>query len=359
MGTIVIHAGRPKTGSTAIQRWLADVDRGGLLEGVTVAAPVRVEPTRRSHGWAFDHVDSPNLNASQIVYGYLGFDRPEGMVRDLVEDLAGLADRHGCVVVSGEALARLVEVPDPALFGALRDVASPHRVRILYYVRPQADAIEAEWGEALLDIDQPASFVRRRSANLFYHRTLQAGQHWGSNVEFVVRPYHLALLERADVVCDFARHGLGATVAPERRFAGINPGLPLTLVNAARRVLSEEGPASVSLDAKGRLRDHTARRWSPQVETAAEEGRQLLRRWADATFHADNDLLLAELEWNVDGFVTQDGSVAAGPTTTVEVDTLNDLWTPELDERTRAELARALGLRRPRRLLGWTRRAPR
>lgn len=345
MGEVVIHAGRPKTGSTSLQAWLAS--RAEWLRaqhGIQVLV-ARALPFARGHeGLALSSPRLPRLEAGRLAK----LDNAHRRERDAFEaslfaQLEARARRAPLTVVSSEALATRLHRPSAAFVSRLVELAGSHRVRVAYYVRPQHTALEAAWRQWGFRSDQsPSRFLALRSPQLEYATTRDRMREQAPAVSFEVRPFRSDLLHAGNVIDDFAGHFLGlagegvlGTAVPH---AWRNRGLPLDVANALGGLppglLWTPGHGNRRLDAVRRL---VARLEAPDSETA-RRSRVVLQDYAHRRFEEGNRALIADLGWLTDAFVAPvAGDEADGA---LDVASLDELWSPSLARR---ELMGALG----------------
>jgi hypothetical protein len=127
-----VHVGTHKTGTTAIQRFLAANEAALAAAGTAYPRAGRVSPAYPGHH-----------NLAHELYGDARFDASLGTLRDVVAEVAG-AQR---VCLSSEDFEYLHA--RPALLVALRDAlaAAGLRPAIVVYVRAQADYLESLYAE--------------------------------------------------------------------------------------------------------------------------------------------------------------------------------------------------------------------
>ena len=352
MGTIVVHAGRPKSGSTSIQAFLAGHATALRAEGVDVVVPAPA--TAGGDRLVLAPVVTPDggaappalANGGSLHWRLQAADDPAPLLADLVDQLDRRARQHDVVVLSGEALSLAVAGGDPGLLGALDELARRHRVRLAYYVRPQHAELEAQWCQAWrmdLGAEQatPADFVRLRASWLHHDRTRDLVAELAPGVELVLRPLLPTVLADGDAVVDLAATFLGsagqrlvADAPPGRRW---NPSLPLDLVNALRVELPGRFRPSPEHDADAR-RLRRAGWWRDLPPSPdAVRSRAVLQRWCRAELEPGNQRCIAAEGWPVADLVPPVPSDAPGGADLAELD---ELWCPAPSPRT-AELAAA------------------
>lgn len=354
MGSIVVHAGRPKAGSTSIQAFLAANASELRRRGIDVVVPAPGTPG--SSRLELEPVESPTdgtvsparANAGSLHQRLRAASAPEGVLRDLIDALSARARVHDVVVVSGEALSLFVAGGHPGFLGALATLADRHPVHVAYYVRAQHDELEAQWCHAWrTDPDgpqsRPSALVRVRASWVHHDRTTDLVAELAPGVDLAIRPLVPEVLRGGDVVTDFATGLLGdagaevlAAAPPGRRW---NPTLPLELVNALRVELPGRFLPSPVTDAQvRRLRRRTWwRDLAPSPEAA--RGRLVLQRWCRAELEPGNQRLIAAHGWPVDHLVPPVPDDAAGGT---DLGALDELWCPRPSARTAGLAARVL-----------------
>lgn len=338
MGTVIIHAGRPKTGTTSLQGWLTR-NRGELARrGIQLLAPS--EPVGRA-----DHPDTllepliqgVSCNASRLALAYLGLGRPRELIDRLTTELDRHASRLGTVLVTGEGLAEIVAEPDRALFGALEALAARHDVRLAYYVRPQHTAIEAEWRESLFrDRSRPSEFVASRARALDYERTHTRIRELAPRVGLRVRPLRRDLLTGGEIVADFVREILEIADWEVGEHGTANEGLPLGLVNLVRRTMPHRHELQVSEKRAIRILRAEAVRWDEPAPDILERSRMLLLHYAHERYEPGNRVLVRQCAWPTEHFVP-----APDPTlnATGDLAELDELWCPTIGPRERSLVA--------------------
>lgn len=326
MGTILIHAGMPKTGSTAVQQFLRR--SRSLLEsrGITVAVATLTDegllPLR-----VHEH-ETGNVNSFGVVPLMLRFQQPATkplVMRALTEGLDRLADKWETVVLTSESLAQPFWQIDRDVLDHLEGLASRHPVRVAYYVRPQHTALEAAWRQwGFRSRVAPSAYIERRAKHLHYFETQTSVHLLAPGVDFVVRPHRRDLLEAGDVVIDFARYFLGLDAGLTSAFedTAANVGLPLEIINllqvAPDDMLGQGPHDNRRLNMIEKLFDGIETPLSEEVR----RGRRILQGWSHDRFEDSNMRLISRLEWPADSFVPATGEVVDS------LAPLDTLWHP-------------------------------
>lgn len=355
MGTVVIHAGMPKTGSTSIQGWLqnsaAELRRERDVR-ILVATPrerptpeVRVAPYR---------IGGRLHSAGVIRLARNAKDARSGLAEDLCAQIDAHAERHETVLITSESFAQMFWQVQEAFLRALDELARRHVVRVGYYVRPQHTALEAAWRQwGFRSSHPPARYIEKRSRQLHYIDTYEVTRRKAPRISFEPRPFRTDLLEGGDVVVDFARHFLGvdpaevtADVLTRARLSLVsrvrdllgavdygddssgrrNLGLPLEVVNAL-----SQAPRGVVGEAT-----NDNRRFEPlkklvaqssiEESDSARRSRAILHAYAFRKFEAGNRALIAALGWSTTSFISpvESSDVDEGQ----ELAQLEELWRP-------------------------------
>lgn len=311
MATILIHAGTPKAGSTAIQQFLARNRDRLALRGVTLAVATRPE-----HGIRPIRVGAyteGNIVSSQLVQPLLGeAETKRRVMKSLIRGLDRLARDASMIILTQEGLAQPIWRADPQFLGPLDRLAGKHAVRIAYYVRPQHTALEARWRQWGFRMGMsPAAFIESRAEQLRYLDTLESVRATAPGIDFVLRPFRRDLLDGGDVVVDFARHFLASCTESELTFSGspANVGLSLELINllshAPQGFFGPTVHDNRKFDrVKALLGDLQAK---PSTDT--ERGRRMLQSWCHQCFESSNKELLHQLGWPTESFVPPAGDV--------------------------------------------------
>lgn len=320
MGTIVIHAGGAKAGSSSVQYWLASNARRLRREHDIAVAVVRVaDPIRVAE---FKRRKPINSNA-------LGQARKRGAgvwAAALTRFFAGiqaLSARHRYLLVTSETIDQLLWRADERFLQGLEELATRHRVVLSYYVRPQHTALEASWRQwGFRSESAPSLYVSRRAEGLHYATTYRHVRRLAPGVVFEPRPFRTDLLDEGSVVVDFARRNLGLEVSSTEA-PRINRGLPLEVVNLLRS--APRGTFWSSAHDNSELRRIKSLFDEVQIPESAEvrRSRLILQAFCHQAFEAGNQGLIRELGWATSEFVPAPGEPVEG-----ELEDLNELWAP-------------------------------
>jgi hypothetical protein len=330
MGTVVLHAGRPKTGSSSVQVWIQRHQR--LLRSRRIR-PVVAEPGSRTRVRPYR---SGSVSSIGFVRAYHERGCPRAMVEQLVHDLDDLAG-DGTVLLTAENLAGLLAGPDETLARSLVELSARHRVRVAYYVRPQDSALEAawcQWGFRLRE-RTPSEFVTRAAREYHYLQIVRDGRAAMPGVELVVRPFRRDLLLGGNVVEDFAATFLAMPSAPDRE-VWANPGLPIAAANLLHDLDGAHIPFVDDGDL-GVLKRHL-RDWQSDETELAQRARAVLRRYCHDRFEDDNRALIRTEGWPTDHFISFIPS-AVPDTSPLDIGELDRLWAPSASPAERALFA--------------------
>lgn len=309
MATILIHAGTPKAGSTAIQQFLARNQERLALQGVILAVASR--PERGPRPIRVREHSGRRIVSSHLIKPLLGEpDAKRRAMQALIRGLESLARNASTVVLTEEGLAQPIWRADPQFLQPLDRLAEGHAVRIAYYVRPQHTALEARWRQWGFRMGMsPAAFIENRAQQLHYLKTLDSVQETAPGIDLVVRPFRRDLLDGGDVVVDFARHFLGVGADSDLAFTGdpANVGLPLELINLLSRAPKDFFGPTVHDNRKfERVKALLAGLEAPP-SSETERGRRLLQSWCHQRFESSNKDLLRRLDWPTESFVPPKG----------------------------------------------------
>jgi hypothetical protein len=320
---IIVHAGMAKTGSTSVQRWLA--------QNRDLLAAQRVQLVVASDRKSTDPNDQPllepyeagDVNSGRIVLAWHSYGYAPSIAQRFVHDLGDLSARYEKVLVTGEAFSMFFYRLDEPFLTALAALAHEHTVRVAYYVRPQHTAIEALWRQGgFRRADAPSDAVREAAASLHYLRTKTGVGERAPSIDFAVRPFRSDLLDGGSAVSDFARTFLGIqTRGPDIQE---NSGLPLELVNRLR--LAPDGQfwnGRVERYPRGKLRAAAAHLELPS-SPETKRSRQILRAYCREQFEDENQELIRRLGWPATEFVP-----APKLRGSWDLSELDDLWTPK------------------------------
>ena len=335
MGRLVVHAGMPKAGSSAVQQLLfhhaAELAELGVVTAVArwEAGALQLEPaTERSN------------NSVDVVLGLRDQTRREATLAGFRRGVERFLTDRDCVVVTSEALAQPFWQGDEDFLGLLDDLAATHDVHVAYYVRPQHSALEASWRQwGYRSGMRAGQYMIDRSRMMDYHATVQLVRELAPAVDFLVRPFRRDLLTDGDVGSDFLARVLGTTEVPYVP-TDANRGFPLDLVN-----LLALAPSSPLWE-----HEHENRRLAvlKQVIRDAEvtpspdlvASRQLLQQLCHDRYEEQNQQLADLMGWSVQAFVPAAG-IEVGDRSLADFDAL---WRPAVDPSAVAWLHESLDL---------------
>lgn len=349
MGTVVIHAGMPKTGSTSIQTWLRR--HADFMRDTHRTSVVRVARAADGGASQFEAVPATvSINSISFLLLY-HVTRQQGataqelatLADDFVDTLGRSAADLGTVVVTAEGFASIFSAADEPFLRSLERLAQTHTVRIAYYVRPQHSAIEARWRQWGFRSElSPSEWVVEQADQLRYADTRDAASRLAPSVSFDVRPFRPDLLDCGNVVVDFAREFLGIDAPPGTDDLDENVGLSLDFANLLRgapaSLLNDPG---VRVNAGGRQLKLgiLGRSWGLEETESARESRDVVHRYAYAEFEVANRALIDALHWPTDSFVPPPGG---GDSQVRALTDLDALWQPPASASARAYLYAAL-----------------
>jgi hypothetical protein len=341
MGRLVLHAGRGKTGTSSIQRWLAEhASWLRTQHGTEVLAVVPGNSTLE--------VAPPKPGSSKSVLGHAPLDTPR--LTELFEQFDRWLSKRDVVVVTSEGfgawfydahdeILRIVEV-----FGAAHDIC------VAYYVRPQHTVLEAHWRQWGFRTGlKPSDYLRGRLQALHYLATADWVRNTAPSLSFVVRPYRNDLLVGGNVVSDFTRVFLGLEHVPTASSdVWENQGLSLDVVNVLRHAPPGLFWTSPHDNEKlGRLRNLGLAEWPITESTNALRSRIILQAFCYEEYEPENEELIRRLSWPTDHFVPPAGSDLDEHD--IDLTELDRLWEPDGPEQERELLFHALSalLERP------------
>lgn len=329
MGTVVIHAGMGKAGSSTIQAWLAPNAAQLRERDIDVVVALLRREQGKVVGIDVTDYRSGQIQSNDVIIAHWnhGVDKRAVFGR-LFDGLDEAATRHRVVVLTAEALQRVFSQTDEDLMHGLEELAGRHEVRVAYYVRPQHGALEAAWRQwGFRTGRRPSEDLAMRSNTLHYHDTYISARRLAPSVSFEPRPFRHDLLDLGDPVADFVHHFLGLTgPSPEYGSIRANPGLPLEVVNALR--YAPPGLFWSSMFDNHRfdlMKKLLGDLDAPETEET-KRSRLVLQAHCHHTFEEGNSQLIQALGWNTDTYVPE-----------VEIDPqdrerglrpLDELWEP-------------------------------
>jgi ABC-type polysaccharide/polyol phosphate transport system ATPase subunit len=334
MGTIVIHAGGPKAGSSSVQHWLAsNAKRLRREQDTAVAVAHAGDPLRVSE---FNGRKSINSHAVGMARKR-GADAWGAMLPRFFSEIQALSARHRFLLLTSETFDQLLWRADEPFLRGLDELAAGHRVVLSYYVRPQHTAVEAAWRQWGFRYDlAPSLYVSGRAEGLHYATTYDHVRRLAPRVVFEPRPFRTDLLDEGSVVTDFARRNLEIEVPPGDA-PPINRGLPLELVNLLRS--APTGMFWSSAHDNANLQRIKTLFKDVQIPESAEvrRSRLILQAFCHRTFEAGNRELIRKLGWPTTEFVPPPDEPVEG-----ELEDLDDLWSPNASPRELEDLFAAI-----------------
>ena len=320
MGLIVFHAGMPKTGSTNIQNWLAEhlsLLQGNGIRCMRIAQRAPTEPITL--------VPATRVAATSMFLANDTATRP-AVVEQICVALEAHAAKTDVLVVSSESYEVLFNAPGSGdCLPHLDALARTHPVRVAYYVRPQDSWLESAWLQwGFRHSSPPHAWIRQQRERIDYLQTLNVVRDAAPHMSFEMRPFRKDLLAGGHVVSDFASVFLGLEDLPSEvtRERQSNRGLPMEAAILLRDAPSGLFWSSIHDNKIFYPLKKLILQWEiPQTDVAMHT-REILQRYAYATFEQGNQALIAELGWDTENFVSpihRDGDGDAG---LAELDTL-------------------------------------
>lgn len=339
MGSIYIHAGMPKAGSSSLQAWLkrnADVLKreagiqllvpalGSAGCGASLAEAVQLKPYR----------EGP-VNLKGMLHAYLSSAEHAELRRDFVDRVFAALDEaahvYGAILLSSEGLAHPLRMFDENWLQNYEWLTSKHEVVIGYYVRPQDITLESAWRQwgFRSGVSSPAQYLQQRAKQLDYWGTLEGIRSRVPSLRFVVRPFVPSALDCGGISSDFCNWIIGrepfgndGTVDWENR------GLPLEVVNVLSRLDMSSfwnGPH----DRRGLERvKEIFGTYAYSASEQVEESRDLLRRYCWHRFENGNAKLIKELGWKMDNLVHKPPETDKA----ADIMLIDELWRPLLGD---------------------------
>ncbi len=359
MALIIFHAGMSKTGSTSIQEWLAA--HLPLLRSRGIQS-MRIEQSRPTDPVALVPSTRANATSKFLPAARDQATRPE-VARRICEELDAHAAHADVLVVSSESYevffndvanakgdvtsphdeGHRVDAFGASVLGHLDALARAHSVRVAYYVRPQQSWLESAWLQwGFRDPRPPDVWLRRQRSKLEYLRISDRVRQAAPHLSFEMRPFRADLLDGGHVVSDFARVFLGLrdlppASTPER---WSNRSIPLEMA-----IVLRDAPLGMFWS---NMHDNKVfyplkkliLQWNLPLTEIVARSRQVLQRYAHATFESDNQRLVGELGWNTEYFVppAEDSEEAAE----AGLAELNVLWKSAASDAERQVLFCAL-----------------
>jgi hypothetical protein len=302
--TVVVHASRSEAGGAAVAWWTA--------RRATSLREQAIEVVGRS------------IDAGARAGGC---DRRAAIDR-FMKDATREARRSPLTLVSSEVLGDLVAERDHEMLAALAELSRDVSVRVVAYVAPQHEALEAAWcSRGFLDPAPPSAWLRAREHWFDYLETVSALDEVAPAVDVALVPRTPTTLDGRPVVADFLARVLGWDTVPDdaddRRAQRV---LPLELVNLLRERSSTD--AGTPLDRE--LLAHITRSWEIPESPSVAHSRQILRSYAAARYGKSNRLLAERLRWSEDE-LTPCGEPSGVDATAPALDELDVLWRPQCD----------------------------
>lgn len=332
MGTIVVHAGMPKAGSSAVQQFLRR-----NADAIRAEAGTQLLVFRRPHDGepgGLEPYERGSINSGAIWFRYLFAERDPAVFQPFFGALDAAARDHGRVLLSSEAFASPLAELEPTFVEGLARMADGHEVRVAYYVRAQQEALEAAWRQWGFRAGiGPADYLRRRARMLDYDATRRGVAALAPAVSFELRRFALDRERPDGLVDDFVRHYLpGLSTSTRRAAAPANPGLPLDVVNVLR--YAPPGLFWESPDDNARLHRIKALFAGTEVADSAAvvASRERLHRVCHARYEAGNRAVAEAMGWAVPDLITAPGD---DHTVDDDFDFVDELWESQLDERAR------------------------
>lgn len=351
MGSVLIHAGMPKTGSTSIQFWLREnvelLRARGTHVVIDACGPGGTDYRFELLG------EAPITTSNMFLVRYAAAMQRAADVAErsqladeFATSLGSAVDQFGDVVLSSEGFATLIQQFELPFLDALDALGRRHRVTVAYYVRPQDTALEARWREwGFRSGRRPADWLAEESRDLHYFEAYSAVLSQRPSFAFEVRPFRPDALEGHSTVVDFTRRFLGVEDPPAIKT--MNLGLSLDFVNLLRIAPPELLDPPSRPDGSGWRQGELgpiSRRWSIEESAEARASRAVLRDFALLEFEQSNRELAELLGWPVSFLVDDTPDVPGLGGDPLELlEEVDRLWTPDASPTVLAHLFAALG----------------
>lgn len=216
MPTLFLHVGLHKTGTTSLQKAFFDnraaLERQGVLYPSTGLSPKPV-----------------NWGHHELAYALR--QRPQGL--EMWQALREEADAAGLpkVLVSSEELSLLPfpTLPGPAAFKLISEVFEGYDVRLICYLRPQAEMIASLYNHHVKSVGEHRDileFIAQVAPRLDYQNYLNVAAHGLGPETVEVRRYQKSHMKNGDIISDMAeRLGIDLTRGFVLRQTALNSGL--------------------------------------------------------------------------------------------------------------------------------------
>ena len=329
MGTVVLHAGMGKAGSSSIQWWLAG-NAGRLKESgisLLVARPGDAPGERLRLTEYQSHKAASN--DLQIAYDAAP-ESGEELLDSFFGQLDEAAERSRVVVLTAEAMAVFFWRGEAAFLNRLEAFGARHRVRVAYYVRPQHAALEAAWRQwGFCSGEPPSRYLAGHSERLHHYDTYASVRRSAPSVSFEPRPFRRDLLDLGDPAADFARRFLELEEPPfDITSSWANRGLSLEVANALR--YAPPGLLYVGDEKRLGLVKQLLSDPDPVETEETRRSRAVLQAHCHEVFEPGNAQLRDALGWGIDHFVPP--PEGEGPELEHGLAALDELWEPKASE---------------------------
>ena len=245
----VLHAGYSKTGTTALQEFLATrrtalLGRGVLYPDATIAGlPLRMENHNAVAGALAGLPEERGITAERYFQQFSRSAAARPNLDLVILSAEGFSGHPNVVLYPTETAFREAE---DHYIGALRALTRPHEVEIVLYLRRQDhwlntsanQQIKFEGRNAGPAFDTMEEFLAIQKPRLDYLTSLDCWvAHFGA-VNVTVRPYESAQLRDNSVISDFmaliGRPDIAEPTGPQAKPA--NPGLSDDVLEFKRRI---------------------------------------------------------------------------------------------------------------------------